>query len=1052
MSEILKMIENFPRGRSTGDLLRIRNIDFSPRARRQFVLELETLSRDGLIKLGTDGKWRAKTRRHTIEPTSVHYPHMVDSQEVDHYLKATPAHFNQIPAPAREADSDEMYSGSPDPQALLRYYRSALRSDPRGALIQTPDRHGTAFQLVVGTGRWWGGSEQLGEIHLTQPPPPEFREALSKRKANENSLAVGWPIAIDRKMGAWAVWPVGLFAAEWRREDRELIVTVGTDGVLVNPDWIKAAARSTTWSELELREIFWTSGNDGMSQDEFQERLNEAMAKTALGTMQGLNPVGMLDWTVSGIHDAVALFLPTESSFTIGAVRDLDKIATWASDRLSKTALAPILGLSSPSTEIATPVINDRPLNAEQIKAVGSALQNPLTVVTGPPGTGKSQAIVATVVSALAANQRVLVASKNHQALDAVEDRLMAIASGVPFMVRTLDRTGEIDVNLRTALNDLVNDSPAVPHYPDPRVSETLVTLSEERKQAMENIEECQRLNVLLAGHVERRDAIAISRNRSTKEAIGPQSKFFWLFRWFITSQKDRLTPSNNEREEEVPVGGDLRSLDKAIVRDRKRLHDLSQDSDPVEITNRIAELARKHLPRVLSSMATVSEEERLQLMNDLRDLELTGEPNLNRDLVMRVLNHRPLWLASVLGSPKRIDLHDNLFDLVIFDEASQCDIASALPLLARSRRAAIVGDDRQLAFISKISAAQDRNLMKAQGLPVGRMGRFAQGRVSLFDLARATPNTPAILLRNQYRSASDIVEYLNDQFYGGKLRACAHLEGLKVPKGCRPGIVWSHVSGRIEGGHLHNVNIREVEAIRSHLKKLLIDQGFVGSVGVITPFRVQVASLKNALLRLLPHEVVKKCELKIATVDGFQGQERDLIIFSPTVCETSPQSGIRFLQRDWRRINVAISRARGVAHIFGDLDYARDCRIAALRKLAARATEPPVRSGEGDFDSEWERIVYSELKRRGLDPTPQFEIAGRRLDFALFGEGDIKLDLEVDGRMFHQDTDGNRKLDDHWRDHQMRSLGWRVRRFWVDELKQDLEGCINVVERDLKK
>ena len=1046
------MIENFPRGRSTGDLLRMRNIDFSPRARRGFVLELESLSREGLVELGTDGKWRAKTRRHTVEPTSVHYPRMVDSQEVDQLLMATPAHFSQIPAPAREAESDEMYSESPDPQALLRYYRSALRSDPRGALSQTPDRHGTVFQLVVGTGRWWGGNEQLGEIRLTQPPPPEFREALSKRKANENSLAVGWPIAVGRNLGAWTVWPVGLFAAEWRREDSELIVTVGTDGVLVNPDWIKAASRSTTWSESELTEIFWTSGNDGMSQDEFQERLNEAMAKSILGTMQGLNPVGMLDSTVSGIHDAVALFLPTESSFTIGAVRDLDKIATWSPDRLSKTALAPILGLGAPSTEIAAPVINDGPLNAEQIKAVSSALQNPLTVVTGPPGTGKSQAIVATVVSALAANQRVLVASKNHQALDAVEDRLMAIASGVSFMVRTLDRTGEINVNLRTVLNDLVNDSPAAPLRPDPNVSETLVAISEERKQAMETIEECQRLNVLLAGHIERKDAIAISRDYSTKETITPQSKPFWLFRWFLKFRKDRLTPSDNEQEDEVPVGSDLRSLEDAITRDRKRLQDLSLDSNPVEITNRIAELARKHLPRVLSSMATVSEEERLQLTNQLRDLELTGEPNLNRDLVTRVLDHRPLWLASILGAPKRIDLHDNLFDLVIFDEASQCDIASAFPLLARSRRAAVVGDDRQLAFISKISAAQDRNLMKAQGLPVEGMGRFAQGRVSLFDLARATPNTPAILLRNQYRSASEIVGYLNDQFYGGQLRTCANLEGLKVPKGCRPGLVWSHVSGRIEGGYSRNVNLREVEAIRSHLKELLIDQGFDGSVGVITPFRNQVASLKRALFRELPVDIVKKCELQIATVDGFQGQERDLILFSPTMCETSPQSGIGFLQREWRRINVAISRARGVAQIFGDLDYARGCNIAVLRRLAARATEPPVRSGEGDFDSEWERIVYSELRCRGLDPKPQFEIAGRRLDFALFGEGDIKLDLEVDGRMFHQDTDGNRKLDDHWRDHQMRSLGWRVRRFWVDELKQDLEGCINVVERDLKK
>jgi very-short-patch-repair endonuclease len=101
-------------------------------------------------------------------------------------------------------------------------------------------------------------------------------------------------------------------------------------------------------------------------------------------------------------------------------------------------------------------------------------------------------------------------------------------------------------------------------------------------------------------------------------------------------------------------------------------------------------------------------------------------------------------------------------------------------------------------------------------------------------------------------------------------------------------------------------------------------------------------------------------------------------------------------------------------------------------------------------FDSEWERVVYHALRSRGLDPQPQYDIAGRRLDFALFGVSGTKLDLEVDGRQFHQDMDGHRKVDDHWRDHQLRTLGWKVRRFWVNELKQDMERCIDIIERDL--
>jgi very-short-patch-repair endonuclease len=62
-----------------------------------------------------------------------------------------------------------------------------------------------------------------------------------------------------------------------------------------------------------------------------------------------------------------------------------------------------------------------------------------------------------------------------------------------------------------------------------------------------------------------------------------------------------------------------------------------------------------------------------------------------------------------------------------------------------------------------------------------------------------------------------------------------------------------------------------------------------------------------------------------------------------------------------------------------------------------------------------------------------------------------VKLDIEVDGRRWHQDADGNRKLDDHYRDAQLRSAGWKVVRFWVDELARDMEGCLDRIERELR-
>lgn len=150
--------------------------------------------------------------------------------------------------------------------------------------------------------------------------------------------------------------------------------------------------------------------------------------------------------------------MPTDSSFTSGAVRDLDQIASWPTEQLCETALAPLLGLESQRAAANLAPINLGPINAEQYEAVKSSMDHPLTVVTGPPGTGKSQAIVAMAASALQAGQTVLVASKNHQALDAVEERLTAIATDVKFLVRTLDPAKEVDASMKDVLSEIVND------------------------------------------------------------------------------------------------------------------------------------------------------------------------------------------------------------------------------------------------------------------------------------------------------------------------------------------------------------------------------------------------------------------------------------------------------------------------------------------------------------------------------------------------------------------------------------------------------------------
>ena len=152
--------------------------------------------------------------------------------------------------------------------------------------------------------------------------------------------------------------------------------------------------------------------------------------------------------------------------------------------------------------------------------------------------------------------------------------------------------------------------------------------------------------------------------------------------------------------------------------------------------------------------------------------------------------------------------------------------------------------------------------------------------------------------------------------------------------------------------------------------------------------------------------------------------------------------------------MNVAISRARAICNIFGNKTYAASCGIPHIETLVRRvnaATGARVGGFDDRFDSPWEKRLYEALVERGIDPIPQHPVAGRFLDLAVIDEvrrPPLRLDIEVDGVAFHTDADGNRLATDAWRDHQLQGLGWKILRFWVYELRDDMEGCVERIDQ----
>ena len=170
----------------------------------------------------------------------------------------------------------------------------------------------------------------------------------------------------------------------------------------------------------------------------------------------------------------------------------------------------------------------------------------------------------------------------------------------------------------------------------------------------------------------------------------------------------------------------------------------------------------------------------------------------------------------------------------------------------------------------------------------------------------------------------------------------------------------------------------------------------------------------------------------------------------------------MRFLKSHGNLFNVAITRARselivvgdrqaaldsGVAYLAGFAEYVRD--LASQEKGAATERDagpdyPMVAHPE--LVSDWERIFYKAMHDAGLRPVPQYEEPPDTLDFALF-DGERKLDIEVDGENYHRNWDGELCRRDQIRSRRLGDRGWDVMRFWVYELRDDMEAALRRVK-----
>lgn len=398
-----------------------------------------------------------------------------------------------------------------------------------------------------------------------------------------------------------------------------------------------------------------------------------------------------------------------------------------------------------------------------------------------------------------------------------------------------------------------------------------------------------------------------------------------------------------------------------------------------------------------------------------------------------------PIWITTAQAA-QAIPLSPELFDLVIIDEASQCTLTNLLPLLYRGRRLAIIGDAEQLPAIPTIQEIEERALAAKHGL-LGFLNIIGHAGNDVYKTAtESLPRRRAdvLHLNEHFRSNPQIIGFSNRYIYLQRLVLKKDpTKSVFLPVG--GGVHRIHVNGMAKQGERGRswVNEPEGHEVLNLIAKLKDTPGMQGrSIGIVTPFAAQ-----KEWLRAQIETRGWASDIFVDSAYGFQGDERDIVVFSPVVARGITPSASRWVENPPNLINVALTRAREALYVVADFDYCLR-QEGLLRKLALYCRD--IQTLRDTSPAELE--LYSWMMVQGWTPIIHPRIADIEADFALTGENGIKVAVEVDGKAFHEDH----KEHDKARDAFLQAQGYRVVRLSARAVSETPYDVISTIEKAL--
>jgi len=378
-------------------------------------------------------------------------------------------------------------------------------------------------------------------------------------------------------------------------------------------------------------------------------------------------------------------------------------------------------------------------------------------------------------------------------------------------------------------------------------------------------------------------------------------------------------------------------------------------------------------------------------------------------------------------------------------------------PVLFRAKQAIIAGDSKQMqaqrfAFTSNQVAAQ---AWKEQGLDKFDPDRWLDpAKIDLLQLASFRMDEE-VFLDEHFRSLPAIINFSNTRWYGERMRIMRDEDDRRVGDPDAPVVRLYHVDdGRVSPWTQENQ--REANLLVEKLKSLLEHPGYADATfGVICLFEQQMRLVNELVAEEISEELRTGHNLVVVNPDGFQGDERDVVLYSLSYdANGMEQSALSARQAEREHIqgmlNVAFTRAREEMHIFHSAkiaEFGMASGQGAIRDwleycAGVEQNSKGSHSGVVQSDSEFEAQVIQALAARAIKTIAQYPSCGYSID-VVAEKGDRRVAIECDGEIWHLDEHGVLKAEDLRRQEILERAGWTVVRVPYRGWRQDPDGQI---------